>query len=68
MTIDEFNEWIEQLDKYAKVLRDYGRLLTAIEDIKAELKDISEETISKPDIDAIERCLKIIDKHINREE
>lgn len=39
-----------------------------LEDIKAELNEISEETISKADIDAIERCLKIIDKHISGKE
>ena len=36
-----------------------------IEDIKAELNEISEETISRADIDAIKRCLKVIDKYIS---
>lgn len=42
--------------------------LSVIEDIKAELHEISEETVSKADIDAIDRCIKVIDRHISGKE
>ena len=53
----------------AEWLKDYKRLLGAIEDIRAEIKELyNTPAMYIPNYDAYTQCIKIIDKHINRKE
>ena len=66
------NLWNNGLKSISKEINDIRNNCLYIEpfdetdrEVYIELNEISEETISRADIDAIKRCLKVIDKYIS---
>ena len=59
----------EDGERYAYMIKKNATPLEEVlGEIKAELVEIEEETINRADIDAINRCIAIIDKHISGKE